>query len=248
MDIINEIIKLENENKPIILVSEKIPSITIEEAYKMQKDITDKKESLGIKVGGYKAAFTGKTMQEKFNISEPVSGSMFEIGFIKDNVIKTMPNVNIETEIAYTMKEDIDYEIKSIDELKPLIKSANIGIEVPHMNFEHNNTGMKASDFIVTNISSYKYMVGDALDLNTLNETEIKLYKDNEFLFNGIGNEIGDQMESLRWLINDLVKHNNTVKKDCPLFTGSLGKLIPASKGNYKVTYNENKEINFKVI
>jgi 2-keto-4-pentenoate hydratase len=59
-------------------ILEQAPDLALNEAYRIQQTLIERRVATGDRVMGYKAAFTSKAMQRQFGVAEPVIGTLLE--------------------------------------------------------------------------------------------------------------------------------------------------------------------------
>jgi len=89
------------------------PSMTMDDAYAIQKSWVDKKISDGQKVIGYKIGLTSRAMQNAMKINEPDYGVLLDDMVFPDGVdidISQFCDPKIEVELAFVLKDRLEGE------------------------------------------------------------------------------------------------------------------------------------------
>src|ERR1700689_1105123 len=97
----------EKTRKQVRQISQDHPSITIEDAYAIQKAWIEIKLSEGRTVKGHKIGLTSKAMQSALNIDEPDSGVLLDDMFFADGGLVPTDRfigTRVEAELAFIMK------------------------------------------------------------------------------------------------------------------------------------------------
>jgi 2-oxo-hept-3-ene-1,7-dioate hydratase len=97
----------EKARKQIRQISQDHPSITIEDAYAIQKAWIEIKVAEGRVVRGHKIGLTSKAMQSALNINEPDSGVLLDDMFFADGGLvpsERFIGTRVEAELAFVMK------------------------------------------------------------------------------------------------------------------------------------------------
>ena len=103
------------------------------------------------RVSGYKMAYASKASQEKWGISEPVSGTFFAQQKVASGgsvPLDSFMGFHIETEIAFTLKKGIYQQIQTVKQLMPYLKSVHVGLDVPDLRYETSKGKLTAIDVV----------------------------------------------------------------------------------------------------
>src|SRR5215471_6875435 len=104
----NRLHQAEKNRKQIRQLSQDYPSITIEDAYAIQKTWIDIKLAEGRVVKGHKIGLTSKTMQSALDIDEPDSGVLLDDMFFADAGLVPSDRfiaTRVEAELAFIMSK-----------------------------------------------------------------------------------------------------------------------------------------------
>ena len=104
----------EISRKRIGLLSVQFPEIDMEDAYKIQAALVEKKINSGLKLEGWKIGLTSKAMQDALKIDIPDSGILFDNMFFEsgDEIpTERFIQTRIEAEIAFCMKGPLAGEV-----------------------------------------------------------------------------------------------------------------------------------------
>ncbi len=222
----------------------------IENAYKIQNKLVS---SFNGRELGYKIGFSSKATQEKFKISEPAYGKLFDFMFVKDKNIKYSDFVNLVVEIEITLKlsKDINTHLASVDEVKNYIDSFYPSIELPDLRVaKQPNFG--AISLIEDNIAAKYFLLGKNHKYNgeDFTNTDIKLLLNNKLVRKGNGKSVlGSPINCLFWLANKLLSHGLLLKKGDIVLTGTITDIFEGALGDYEVLFsNPDEKINFSII
>src|SRR4051812_12181038 len=96
--------------KPFVDVLEIEPTLTHDDAYRLQLALMRRKVEKGDPLIGYKAAYTSRAMQQERGVPGPIIGCLMQSGWFEENLpielnrhVKTMA----EPEIAVLLKRDL---------------------------------------------------------------------------------------------------------------------------------------------
>lgn len=238
-ELIMEIISAREAVKTIPLPGTKVPGLTDEKAYALQKKLADTMLSKGEKIGGFKAGLTSSASQQKFGVSSAVLGPMFKKGELgPDAVVETKDFVKlfIETEIGYIMAEKVTQPVKDVESLKKMVRSVFPAVELPDIRFVEMKD-LKGTDLIVDAVSSSKYIVGKEVPVDKVdvNDVQVSLALDGKTVNEGKSSDaMGDQWKTLLWLVNGVISKGWTIEPGQVFITGALGSMIPGKPGTYE--------------
>ncbi|TQV88422.1 2-keto-4-pentenoate hydratase [Aliikangiella coralliicola] len=222
------------------------------QAYKVQQKYV-KLRSGKDPIAGYKAGLTSTAGQQKFNVSQALSGVLFASGHVADPhtvSLKSAGKLMLETELGFILAKPIKQPVKDIVQLKQAFESVVAVVELPDIGFEQPKkiTGV---DLIAANVASHQFIIGEKKPLNkivNINQLTTRLSHDNQVQFNGKAiDALGDQWQALLWLTNQLVSQGHQLSAGDLLITGALGKMIPAQPGNYLAEFDQLGQIQFTV-
>lgn len=191
---------------------------------------------------GYKVALTNIEIQEKFNLTEPVRGTIYKSnvrvgsGYFTDRLgIRPVIEGDLLVRIgsdkinsATTIEEAIEY----IDQIIPYIEIADLfykdGIKLTDKALIAVNAGANIGfmDSILRKVDGTDW-------LNKLKNFTVLIYneKGEEILSGGGENILNHPLESLMWLVKDLKKDNIALKKGDLISLGSFTKFAEIKKG-----------------
>ncbi len=235
-DLSKLLFEAEKNKIPMEQISSLDPSLTIEDAYRIQMINVVKKISNGEIISGKKIGLTSLAMQKMLGVSQPDYGHLFKSMDISDNKIKTdsLLQPKIEAEIAFILKNDLigpnvtardvldatDYVVAAFEIVDSRIKDWKINI----------------IDTVSDNASSGCYCLGSKkLKVSEifLPEIEMSLYKNGEFVNKGKGADVlGDPAYCVSWLANKLYEFGVTLNKGEVILSGALSAAPPAKKGD----------------
>jgi len=161
--IVDDMLRAEAERKLAPAVTPRHPGFTIDDAYKVQMRLMERKIGAGEKVIGKKAGLTSKVMQAKMGTNEP------DFGFITDKmVIPEGESVSLSelcapgfdgAEIAFLMKEDLQGPGVNVTTALKATVGVFPAIEITDRRLEHPN-GFNLIDSIADNGSAGRFVFG----------------------------------------------------------------------------------------
>ena len=234
-----------SEGKQPIMVLDN--TISLEEAYCGQEKLNyliNKKYNDKI---GYKIGFTGKALQEMFNIKSPASGILYKHMFLKNDDF-------INSDFAYRtfIEPDMLVIIKSSDIMKAKdslailanLKTIHPFIEIPSLPFE-KDTLVNGNMLVAANMLATKMVMGEGIQVESNEEFLSQLaniktifkYKNGQIIQEAMSsNLMKNPINVLKWLIDDFNEKGIKLKADDRISLGSVGKLFPL-KANSSYIY-----------
>lgn len=246
-----------SQHKAFPLISEQSTKATAKQSYLVQQKLIKQiiNSNHQLEISGFKAGLTSNAGQQRFKVSGPVYGVLFNHGLkSSDDPVKLSAafKLMLETEIGFITNQSIDSPLHSVHQLQSLIESIVPVIELPDLAFADVKK-VTGKDIIATNVASHQYIVGEAVRMPvdfSLNQLVIQLHinDSNSPILTGKGSDAsGDQWMALLELINHQIKSGYKIRPGQLFITGALGKMIPASIGEYHANFGPLGQIQFEV-
>lgn len=218
--------------------------ISVNESYEVQTAYNELMQRSFGKPTGYKVAYASKSSQEKWNISDPTFGMLFEKqrtedgGSIRADEFITFYN---EAEVAFTIGQDIHYPLGSVEELMPYLKSVHAGFDVPNQRFDAAKGSILVADVIAMSCASHAYVIGAAAHPASIDYTNSSVeltYNDRCVYAGNASNVMGDPREAVLVLVKHLIDQGSYLKKGDVVLSGAVApayspKTIDATRGLY---------------
>ena len=187
---------------------------------------------------GFKIGATNKKIMKLLKAKKPFYSYLFkEQTFSNKKLLKLTPQIfGIELEIAYKINKKIfDAKIYKKEQLKSYIYGVAPAIELVGYRQKVKKikyVGQAIVDFglNISFIKSKIYKTKNILNLNL--KTKITNLKNKKIYFGHTKNVMGNPINALFWLINDLKKKDVYLDKDFWVTTGSTTSIIPVKKGD----------------
>ena len=215
---------------------------TLKEAYDIQDELVNKylKVDNNNSLIGKKIGCTNKAAQAQLNVNESFFGNMFSKNISKSKcTIKSENYVSpfVEPEFSFVMKDELDI-LKA--PYKPEIVCESISAVLPSIELVDSRfedwTVVGVKNLIADNAVHAHWIYGD--EINNLNSINFNNHSVN-LLINGKlidkGNSInvmGNPINSLTWLINNLALSGKSLPKNSYISTGTCTPAIPIKKGD----------------
>ena len=230
-----------NLKKIKLLPEDCIPNSTTE-AYEIQGEVAKRyikknKETLII---GKKIGCTNKAAQIQLNVKESFFGNIFSDNISKSNCIINSEKYfspYVEPEFSFVMKNELDiskapYNVNTVCES---ILAILPSIEIVDSRYE-DWTSVGVNNLIADNAVHAHWIYGTKTkDLNyfNFNNHSVDLFINEKFIERGNASAVmGNPINSLTWLINNLALIGKSLPKNYYITTGTCTPAIPIEKGN----------------
>ncbi len=229
---LNKIKKLPEDCKPN----------SIKDAYFIQDELTKKYLSISdnISIIGKKIACTNKAAQVQLNIKESFFGNLFSNNISKSNT-KVSPvkffSPFVEPEFAFIMKRELEISRAPYtpETVYNFIEAVLPSIELVDSRFE-DWTSVGVNNLIADNAVHAHWIFGNLekdLSLFNFDNHKVNLFINNKLIEKGNSNNVmGNPINSLTWLINNLALFGKTLPKNYYVTTGTCTNAIPIFKGD----------------
>ena len=224
----------------------KLPEDCVPQSFKEAYDIQDELANKYLKVDknnsliGKKIGCTNKAAQVQLNINESFFGNMFSKNISKSKcTIKSENYVSpfVEPEFSFLMKNELDSSKApySPDIVYESISAVLPSIELVDSRYE-DWTSIGVNNLIADNAVHAHWIYGDEIkDLNffNFNNHSVDLFINGKLIDRGNSNNVmGNPINSLTWLINNLALIGKSLPKNYYVTTGTCTPAIPIEKGN----------------
>lgn len=214
-----------------------IGSLSIEEAYEVQRMVIDARVGEGERCVGYKVGCTSEAIRRQFGLTEPICGCVMAPHVYHGNAILNWADYcqpAVEPEFVLTIGEDLRDEVGDDEPLAHAIEFVSPGIEIHHYRFWFGEPTIQ--ELIASNGIHAALVVGEQKVRPREIDWEMEgvgLFKNRQLAASGIGAEImGGPMKSLRWLVNHLVRRGDMLKAGELVIPGSPVELVSVKRGD----------------
>ncbi len=208
-----------------------LASLSIEDAYEVQRWVIAARVATGEAVVGYKVGCTSRAIRRQFGLAEPICGRvMAPHVFLGSTVLNWHDYVccAVEPEFVFMIGRDILYEVEDERELVAAIEYVSPGIEVHNYKFWFGKPTLQ--ELVASNGIHAGLVIGTekvrpvGLDFDM---DGVGLVRNGELAASGIGAEImGGPLKSLRWLANHLIRHGEPLRAGQIVIPGSAVELV----------------------
>lgn len=228
---------------PYVDIVDKVPGITIDDAYRTMLGFARHRIGKGDRLIGYKAAYTSKAMQQANGMDEPIVGCLMKSGLWDESETITLKrgiNTIVEPEIAVLLKHDLAGPglnaldvMRSVDGVFPAIEVADWSVGGKTRSRQMGIAIHKSTGGIVIGgpISSLK-----GIDLRTEGAV-IRL--NGEPRGSGTGIEaLGDPLVVVAAIANLIGRYDAKLEAGMVIMTGSLVQAVPvAARDSIEVSF-----------
>ena len=214
-----------------------ISMLSPDDAYAVQRKVIDRRVLRGERVAGFKVGCTSRAIRHQFGLSEPICGRVMEPHLYFGNT--SLPSQRfhlpaVEPELVLVMGRDFVDEVGPEEPLDTSIDFVSPGIEVHNYDWWF---GPPSSQELICSNGLHACLVVGENKVKPKNldwDMEgVALFKNGELAASGVGAEImGGPMTSLRWLINHLVRHGESLRTGQCVIPGSAVRLISVEPGD----------------
>lgn len=225
---------------PCCTVPDSDPEKLKQDAYALQR-VSVLQHSVNDPIIGFKAGLTSNQAQDAFGVDEPLVGALFASGFSRDRggyLLNKYHDLRLEIELGFILSKPITRPITE-DELPQYIRAMAPVVELPNLRFARKEE-MTAVTLITSNVASNHFIMGATRPFapELVNDYKASLSKHGVVINQGIATDaMGDQKETLVWMINRLLTAGYQLHKDHLLITGALGTMMRAEKGQYEARF-----------
>lgn len=238
-----DLLNAEVTRSQIGLLSVRFPSLNMDDAYRIQTALIEKKKASGRSVIGWKIGLTSKAMQQALNIDIPDSGVLlddmrFESGATVPKGHFIQPR--IEAEIAFVMKSTLDGENISRDDVVAATDYVAPSIEILDTRIlradPQSGKARVVCDTISDNAANAGIVLGN--QQHDLAEHDLRWVgaitsKNGEVEETGLGaGVLNDPVESVVWLARRLTQYGQRIEAGQVILSGSFIRPVECPSGS----------------
>ena len=252
LDLFAQKMLLDYDSKnPSAIFKDKI-DLSNADALNIQLKVTKLRERRGEEVIGYKIGCISKETQMKMGFTQPAYGRLWKNELYANGVSlnkKNYTNPAMEAEFGIKLNRDLDPNLISSDYIEDSIDAIYPLIEIHNLIF-YGNTPYGA-ELLANNAIHAGVILGTENKPPKNNiTTDLKLIYDKELIGEWSNKKWPyDMLSEVKWLVKELAKINNVLKKDNLILTGAYGFPVPINNkelievsssafGNVKAIFN----------
>lgn len=214
------------------------PSLTIDDAYQISRQVLARRLEDGEKIVGKKTGVTSKVVQQMLSVDQPDFGYLTDVMSFEDGaelpVSSQLIAPRAEGEIAFVLERDLSGP--GVTAAQVLAATAYVKPCFEVVDSRIADWKIKIQDTIADNASSGMYVLGRtpvsprALDFVTCG---MVVWKNGEVLSTGAGAAaLGSPLNCVAWLANTLGERGESLHAGELILSGSLVPLEPVRAGD----------------
>jgi len=222
--------------QPIAPVRTLIGESDIDLAYAVQQELISRRIEAGAVVVGRKIGLTSPAVQRQLGVDQPDFGVLFaDMDMSSEPIVPShrLLQPKAEAEIAFVLKDDLDGEILSSEEVSSAVDHAVAALEIVDSRIA--DWDLTIADTVADNASSGLFLLGaDRLTLDEFSprDATMRMYADDTLVSEGDGKAcLGDPLLALTWLARTAAAYGNPLRAGQIILSGALGPMVPAPPG-----------------
>lgn len=220
-------------------LSARLPTIDIDDAYKVSLRFLERRRHEGEKVIGKKIGVTSKAVQDMLGVHQPDFGFLLDVMQIANGAIVSLSDRKLiqpraEGEIAFVLKKDLKGPGVTEDQVLDATEYVAPCFEI--VDSRIRDWTIKIQDTVADNASCGVFVLGDArvkprsLDLAAVT---MEIRKNGRHAASGTGAAVqGHPATAVAWLANTLGRFGIPFLAGEIILSGSLAPLLPAAPGD----------------
>lgn len=241
----------EKSGKQIPQFSLQHPTMTIDDAYAVQKAWVAQKIAEGRKLVGHKIGLTSRAMQISSNIEEPDYGVLLDDMFFEDGTsipIERFIVPRLEVELAFILAKPLSGPNCTIFDVLEATEWVIPALEIIDARIQQVDPQTKATRKVFDTISDNAANGGVVMGGNPVRPTDVDLRRVSAVLYrNGVIEESGvsaavlnHPAKGVAWLANKLHPHGITLEPGQIILGGSFTRPVAVRKGDtFHVDYGD---------
>jgi 2-keto-4-pentenoate hydratase len=235
---INEAIELvwDNRQRGIYYPKELNGRLSIDDAYRVNLAITQRRLALGEKQAGWKVGVTAKAMQQQMGVHQPVFGVLFDSGHLRSGVALDFTQLiepSVENELCIMVGKTLRGPGVTIDQTRTAIASIAPALEIVERRGVFSDLPLAMADnaqqkyFITAGEMAY-----DPVSMR-LSEASVEVFLNGTTQEIAYGAEVmGDPLASVTWLANKLAEFDLALEAGMRVMSGSFTKQYRMKRGD----------------
>ncbi|WP_217199917.1 2-keto-4-pentenoate hydratase [Streptomyces buecherae] len=222
----------EREGPPVEALSVRRPGLSLECAYRVQREVLARRIAHGARIVGHKAGVTSRAMQEQMGVTEPDSGVLLD-----DMVLPSGSSVahgallqpRVEAEIAFRLGRNLAGANVSMQEARAAVKEVFLALEV--IDTRYASWRLTVADSIADNASCARAVIGPGVPLHAdldLAAEPLVVSVDGAAAAAGEGRAVlGDPLQALVWLAERLHRYGEGLRAGQLVLAGAVHASLP---------------------
>ncbi len=216
--------------------------LTLDDSYRVNLAITQRRVAQGKKQAGWKVGVTAKAMQQQMGVHQPVFGVLFESGH-RDSGVKLnfadLIEPSVENELCITMGKTLRGPGITIEQTRAAIASVAPALEIVERRGLFSDLALAMADnaqqkhFVTAQVMAYEQAT------MRLSEASVEVFLNGLTQEMASGAEVmGDPVASVTWLANKLAEFDLALEAGMRVMSGSFTK-------QYRIKHGDRIESHF---
>ena len=207
-------------------ILDEFPEMEVDDAYRLQFALIDRRLAAGEKVAGMKAALTAKPMQEFFQVSEPAPGYLTSGALVEgpEMAVGDWEMVNVEPEIAFILKGPLRGPGVTRMDVLHATEGVMAAIEIGNLRYGMEKRSLQL--FLAYNTLNGAVALGNRLVAPQGLDLRLEgmvLEVDGRPVGSGAGvAALGDPVGVVAWMANTMARFERGLEPGMVVITGSL--------------------------
>ena len=222
---------------PISALTETLPGITVEEAYRIQSINIEARVAAGGRIVGKKIGLTSPAMQEMFGVHEPDYGQLLDDMLVYQGVdceISSLLQPRIEGEIAFVLDRDLQGTGVTPTDVARATAGVTPALEI--IDSRIRDWKIKIQDTVADNASAAAFVIGSSLTPLAgldLRRVGYVMTKNGRLAGTAAGAAVlGSPVQSVAWLINKMGEMGVGLKAGEIILSGAASAAVPVAAGD----------------
>jgi 2-oxopent-4-enoate/cis-2-oxohex-4-enoate hydratase len=235
----DELYRALDDRTTVAPLTERHPKITIEDAYRISRQVFERRLADGHTLVGKKVGVTSKAVQDMLGVHQPDFGYLTATMQYEDGaempISQRLIQPRAEGEIAFRLAEDLAGPGITNADVLAATRAVHACFEVVDSRVE--SWRIKIQDTVADNASSGLFVLGtQATDPNDVDFEGCRMVvrKNGEFLSEGRGSAaLGSPLTCVAWLANTFGEFGVPLRAGEIILSGSLVPLEPVAPGDW---------------
>lgn len=226
--------------RPIDPLSAEDPTLTVDDAYAIQRELVASHEAAGRTVTGRKIGLTSVAIQEQLGVDSPDFGVLFDTHTFGSGDTVSLAQLDpilprIEAEIGFVLSRPLAGPGVTAQD----VRDATAGVMPVFELIDSRIVDWKITlvDTVADNASSLGAVVASHVtlpDAGPLEHVRMTITRDGEVVAAGEGSAVlGDPAVAVAWLANELGRRGDELPAGEPILSGSLSAAVDLVPGTY---------------
>lgn len=177
-------------------------NIDIDDAYKIQNALLERRIERGESVVGVKLGFTSKAKMAQMGVSEVIVGQLTDAMTVEnggDVDLSSFIHPKIEPEVAYRLSKDVDLDDPSVD-IESCVDAVASAMEI--IDSRYRDFRFTYTDVVADNTSAAGYVIGPWQSLQDVSDRVVRLKVGSEEVVGSTSAILGDPAQALHALLD----------------------------------------------